>query len=44
MADTHCSKAYGHKTQSFMKNGRQQKVLDKALDEQENFEMIFSKI
>ena len=28
--------AYGHKTQSFMKNGGQQKCLDKALIEIEN--------
>ena len=29
--DRHCVMAYGHKTQSSMKNGDQQKCLDKAL-------------
>ena len=30
-ADARCIVAYGHKTQSFMKNGGQQRCLDKAL-------------
>ena len=30
-ADAHWVMAYDHKTQSFMKNGGQQKCLDKAL-------------
>ena len=33
--DTHCVMANGHKTQSFMKNGGQQKCLDKALSGKE---------
>ena len=35
-ADVRWVMAYGHKTQSFMKNGGQQKCLDKALVEIEN--------
>ena len=31
-ADGRWVMAYGHKTQSFMKNGGQQKCLDKALE------------